>query len=375
MANIFLEWGEQMSNRELLQELVGRNAIALRMGEIFDTSLPPLPEVNADRVAGMMLGLAVGDALGNTSEGMNPATRRAQHGEIRDYLPNRYADWQRTGMPSDDSQMAFWTLEHLIEDGEYVPDRLAHKFCSSRIFGIGSAVREFVSAYRSGRPWHEAGTRSAGNGALMRIAPMIYPHVARPGPDLWADTALSAMTTHNDGAAIASCVSFVALLWELLGVDNPPSGDSIVEQFCDRLASLDDGSDYWPRGGAYAERSGSFATQVRHMLNDASARGLSCLDACESFFSGAYLLETVPCVLYILREYLNDPEQAILRAVNDTRDNDTIAAIVGAAVGALHGRSALPSQWVENLNGRTRESDDGRMFELLSLGEERFLRP
>ena len=37
-------------------------------------------------------------------------------------------------------------------------------------------------------------------------------------------------------------------------------------------------------------------------------------------------------------------EEAIVRAVNDTRDNDTIAAIVGAAVGALHGKSALPDR-------------------------------
>jgi len=41
--------------------------------------------------------------------------------------------------------------------------------------------------------------------------------------------------------------------------------------------------------------------------------------------------------------------------VNDTRDNDTVAAIVGAAVGALHGKSALPARWIRNLLGRTNE--------------------
>ena len=52
-------------------------------------------------------------------------------------------------------------------------------------------------------------------------------------------------------------------------------------------------------------------------------------------------------------------------SVNDTRDNDTIAAIVGAAVGALHGREALPDRWVDKLTGRTTDSDDGRVFELI----------
>jgi ADP-ribosylglycohydrolase len=89
------------------------------------------------------------------------------------------------------------------------------------------------------------------------------------------------------------------------------------------------------------------------------------VDACESWYSGAFLLETVPSVLYVLARHAEDPEEAIVRAVNDTRDNDTAAAIVGAAVGALHGRRALPDRWQRNLLGRTREDDDGRVFELI----------
>lgn len=54
----------------------------------------------ADRIRGMMLGLAIGDALGNTSEGMTPGHRRHVHGEIRDYLPNPRADMDKVGLPS-----------------------------------------------------------------------------------------------------------------------------------------------------------------------------------------------------------------------------------------------------------------------------------
>jgi len=42
----------------------------------------------------------------------------------------------------------------------------------------------------------------------------------------------------------------------------------------------------------------------------------------------------------------------VVRAVNDIVDNDTIAAIVGAAAGALHGRRAIPQRWVSGLSGR-----------------------
>lgn len=85
--------------------------------------------------------------------------------------------------------------------------------------------------------------------------------------------------------------------------------------------------------------------------------------------SSAYLLETVPLALFILARHADDPEEAIVRAVNDTYDNDTIGAIVGAAVGALHGEAALPLRWRKNLLGRTGAADDGRVFELAAAAE------
>ena len=104
----------------------------------------------------------------------------------------------------------------------------------------------------------------------------------------------------------------------------------------------------------------------------AYGRGLSVMDACNSWYSGAFLQETVPSVLYILMKHGHDFEQAVLRAVNDTKDNDTIAAIVVAAVGALHGRKSIPPGWIENLSGRTTDRDYGRVFELLDQAADRW---
>jgi ADP-ribosylglycohydrolase len=97
------------------------------------------------------------------------------------------------------------------------------------------------------------------------------------------------------------------------------------------------------------------------------------VEASNYWYSGAYLLETVPTALYVLMRHASDPEEAIVRAATDTKDNDTIGAIVGAAVGALHGRSALPDRWLSGLTGRTRANDDGRAFELLDRAEKQWL--
>ena len=86
-------------------------------------------------------------------------------------------------------------------------------------------------------------------------------------------------------------------------------------------------------------------------------------------------METVPSAIYILMRHGHDLEEAIVRAVNDTKDNDTVAAIVGAAVGALHGEKGLPQGWIKGLLGRTGNEDDGRVFDLLDQAELRFWPP
>jgi ADP-ribosyl-[dinitrogen reductase] hydrolase len=90
--------------------------------------------------------------------------------------------------------------------------------------------------------------------------------------------------------------------------------------------------------------------------------GSSVVEDGNQWCSGAFLLETVPTVLHVLARHGHDSAVAMVRAVNDTRDNDTIAAIVGASLGALHGYTALPERWRAGLLGRTEESYAGRHF-------------
>ena len=116
--------------------------------------------------------------------------------------------------------------------------------------------------------------------------------------------------------------------------------------------------------------NGRFADFVRVRVNDAWRRELDVLTACNEWYSGAFLLETVPSVLYTLMRHGDDPVEALVRAVNDTKDNDTVAAIGGAAVGALHGSAAFPARWRDELLGRTGEDDDGRVFQLIERARQ-----
>lgn len=343
-------------------------------GEVVHLAAFPLPDDDGshrrDRLEGMLLALAIGDSLGNTTESINPSARRAAvGGEIRGYLPNAHAGHAEVGLPSDDTQLAFWTLEHLLEHDRLVPQRLAERFCRERIYGIGSAVRAFVRAFKDeGKPWRMAGQPSAGNGALMRIAPVIVPYVARGTHDSGAmldDVATAARITHDDPTSTSACIAFAHMLARLVDMRAAPDPAWWIDAYVDvaapvegdaRLRSRVPGDDW----------DGPLWRFVDARVRRALATNASVLDAGNRWYSGAYLLETVPSVLYILARHAHDPVEAMVRAVNDTRDNDTVAAIVGAALGALHGTEWIPRAWREGLLGRTGAHDDGRVFRLIA---------
>jgi ADP-ribosylglycohydrolase len=342
-------------------------------------AIPPTPPASTTteaRVRGMLLGLAIGDSLGNTSEGQTPQRRRQRYGEIRKYLPNRHAEGRRVGLPSDDTQLAFWTIESLLRAGRLDPDDLAHTFAVEQIFGIGSAVRAFQMAMCDpGRSWRDAGQKSAGNGALMRIAPIALPHLKMVNERLWHDTVIATATTHADEMAVVASVGFVGLLFECLSLPEGerPSGRWWPETFLRYARPAEVGGVYYPRT-SNLKFEGTLCEMIERHVLPALDQGLSVLEAGENWYSGAYLLETVPSVLCILGLHGADPEQALVRAVNDTRDNDTIAAIVGAAVGAAHGVDALPQRWRDDLLGRTRSDDDGCVQRLIESAVQMFVR-
>ncbi|UFS71134.1 ADP-ribosylglycohydrolase family protein [Geomonas sp. RF6] len=362
-----------MHNGEILEELFRSRRINLHKGKIFRTSPRPLPTFfEFSRIEGMMLGLAIGDALGNTNEGLLRSERRERFGEIRDFLPNRYAHGRRLGLPSDDTQISFWTIETLLEDRVFIPSHLAARFCRGEIFGIGSTAKAFIWNLKAGKPWYESGPVSAGNGALLQIPPMLLPHLHGGCTDLWIDTALSAMITHNDSASNAACMAFVAILWDLLGMVRPPPPHWWPQRYAEVAADLEGESRYSPRGGMFPDYVGPCWRYTVERVTEALHLQLTTGEACDGWFSGAFLMETMPSVLYIMMRHGDDPEEAIVRAVNDTKDNDTIAAIVGALAGALHGREGLPKRWLDRLPGRTGASDDGKAYLLLKCARQVF---
>ncbi|MCX6001447.1 MAG: ADP-ribosylglycohydrolase family protein [Chloroflexi bacterium] len=362
-----------IDNSGLFRKLLDDGNIRIHDSPIFHEALTPLPPAfSFDRIKGMLLGVAIGDALGAPTEGLEAHDRYLKYGTVRDYIPYIQSAGRPVGVPTDDTQLTFWTLEQLIQDNGLMPDNLARSFCRHRITGLGSTVHEFIRNYKDrGKAWCVCGSDSLGNGALMRISPLLLPYLANPHISLYADTALDGMITHNSYASNAACVAFMYILWQLLGMAAVPQANWWHETYCRLAKEMEGEASYQPPAlpGSYR---GPLWKYVEMKVTDALKCDLTTAEVSRELSYGFDLFVTVPSVLYILARHSHNAEEAITRAVNDTVDNDSAGAIVGAAAGALHGLGGLPGKWIEGLTGRTHESDDGRVFKLILLANKKF---
>lgn len=300
--------------------------------------------VQLSKVEGMLFGVPIGDALGSPFEGKPPSKENFRM--IHDYLPEAHI--------TDDTQLTFWTLEVFLERGWFDPKTLADKFSSEWIIGIGGSIRRFIRNYKDlGKPWYLSGVESAGNGALMRLSPVVIPHLLNPTRELWSDAVVTTYLTHNDRLAISSAVAFANILWELLRKDALPEPEWWIEEYVNVAREVEgDFTQYSPRFGKFKSYSGSAWEFVEKILERALSHEWSLLDLNTAVGSGAYLLETVPMTLYTMMIYADDPMKALATAVSSSKDSDTVGAIVGYLIGALHGVKAFSEHLlVPVLNG------------------------
>ncbi|MCC7021038.1 MAG: ADP-ribosylglycohydrolase family protein [Ardenticatenales bacterium] len=367
------------SNPAFLETIFRAHDVDLARGPLFDRAPGPTsPDPSFDRAAGMLLGLAIGDALGHPVAATPPAERAARWGEVRDYVPNVHAGGAALGLPSSLTQLAFWMLESVVAAGRFHPKRVVDRWSERPLFGAGTTVRDALREVRGGVPWHRCGRKSAGAGPAARVAPLLLPHLAGQSADVWADVALCTLATHNDSAALAGALGITAVLQGSLasggaeaGPARPPAG-WWADTFVDAIRGVEVEPFYTVAVPGEAVWTGRLGQRVGATVPAGLGDGLTVADAARRWGSGAYALEAIPIALFILARHADDPEAALVRAVNDTAASDVVGAIVGACVGALHGAGAWPERWVAGLSGRTAAADDGRVFAIIEAARGRW---
>jgi len=291
------------------------------------TIVEPVPDTSsgamADRALGAMLGLAIGDALGTALE-FAPRDSRPRLEDIVGGGPFGL----KAGQWTDDTAMALALAESLIAHPALDEVDLMDRFvawhehgtysCTGGCFDIGITTRAALARYKaSGNPI--AGSTdpmSAGNGSLMRLAPVAVRHWN--GPDTLRQVAArQSCTTHAAPEAVDACVGYAQIL---------------AEAFEGR-----------PRRQVLASRTTAFTGAIGPILAG-SWRGKHR----DEISSSGYVAHSLEAALWSVGR-TGSFADAVLLAANLGDDADTTAAITGQLAGALYGASGIPAPWREQL--------------------------
>ena len=310
-----------------------------------------------DRYRGCLLGLAAGDALGTTLEfrtpgSFEPITDMVGGGPFR----------LDPGMWTDDTSMALCLAESLIERRGFDPEdqmrrylrwyRDGHLSSNGTCFDIGLTVRDALERFIETGEAYAGSTDpySAGNGSLMRLAPVPM-YFARRADDAIALSANSSRTTHGATEAVDACRYFAGLLVGALGGE-------------DKETLL--GPRYCPIAGYWTDRP--LAKKVAEIADGSFKRR----EPPEIRGTG-YVVQSLEAALWAFLGS-SDFREGALMAANLGDDADTTAAIYGQIAGAHYGASAIPSEWRSRLVYEPNSSPAWPMTSTGSHGDHCFQR-
>jgi ADP-ribosyl-[dinitrogen reductase] hydrolase len=268
-----------------------------------------------DKVKGALYGLAIGDALGGTTEFMSKAEIERVYGRVTEIIGG--GCWQlEPGETTDDTAMTIAVAKGILTNPDNPIPHIGEEFLAWAQSGpkdIGNIVRCAIRAYRGNwfeaaeRAHEESGGLSAGNGSLMRCLPvaLAYPDKGR----MEEITAVQSKMTHFDPLADEACLIYNRIANRML------NGEKLRD---------------------------AMRTEVQ------DTRYAAALDREPSVPPSGYVLHTLLWVVHILNTS-PDFESAVQFAANLGGDADTIGAIAGGLAGLECGFAALPKRYVEKI--------------------------
>jgi ADP-ribosylglycohydrolase len=293
-------------------------------------------------IVGCIFGTAVGDAFGLACEGLSRNRQAKMFPGLAGYKLLPFGK----GMCSDDTEHTCMLAQSLIETARYPDiDEQAKKFAANfgwrlRFWllgmpaGIGFATLRAIVKLWIGFPARTSGVFSAGNGPAMRVALIGVCYGGDP-ERMRALVRAATRITHTDPKAEHGALA-VALAAHLASTGQ----DIAPEDYARRLRELlGDG------GRELLELVDSVAQSVsrKETAADYTAR-----TGCGNGISG-YMLHSVPAALHVWLAHQGDYRGGVTTVVRLGGDTDTVAAMVGAIIGARVGKEGIPADWLRDL--------------------------
>jgi len=305
-----------------------------------------------DIALGIIVGAAVGDALGAPLEFLLPRNR---DNWVVDMIGGGVLKW-KPGETTDDTAMSLAIAEMYIEKKAYHQGTVLAKWeawGNPRPKDMGNWTHKALSKWAQYRDRSRdlrgsenpavilltQNPGSAGNGAVMRCMPTA---VARFNDEdlLVKETTWLAEDTHPDPRCIVSCLVLNKLLrWAFDGLSKSEALDRITAEI-KQLPNLE----YWD------------------VVDSAKTHPW------EKWDNKGYTLDTVKCALAAWAQ--NDSfEEGLIKVVNRGNDADTVGAVAGSLLGAYHGFESIPQRWWDALGETMKNRLVSNANALLEVGE------
>lgn len=287
-------------------------------------------EAMLDKYKGCLVGLAVGDALGTTMEfrppGSFPPVTDMVGGGVFHLEPGQW---------TDDTSMALCLAESLLALKGFDPVdqmerykkwmREGYMSSTGECFDIGNATREAILLHeRTGEGYCGSDNPdAAGNGSIMRLAPIPMYYAEQPRPAM-IYAAASSRTTHAAAECVDACKLFAAYI----------------------MAALKG----WPKerlldSAAFDEWLGTEPLMPRI---EAVRKGSYRFSEPPNIKGSGYVVKSLEAALWAFAKSSSFEEGALL-AVNLGDDADTTGAVYGQLAGAYYGYQGIPQHWLHKL--------------------------
>jgi len=285
-----------------------------------------------ERFRGVLLGIAVGDALGAPADFLTPEQVAERWGVLSEMVGGGVHD-VAAGETTDATGMMLCLAESLADCGDFVPQDVADRYLAwfqSNPKDVALTVRVAMLGMKAGtsldlaarRAFEILGSPTAGNSSMMRCAPVAL--------RFWRDTDTrrdvslrESELTHFDRLAGWACVAFNELIAVALK-------GQLRRDLLTVAADIED------------EDSRVSATLREAVVAEP-----------EEIHSSTAVLETLRAAVWCVLQ-ARSFEEAVVLAVNLGNDSDTTGAVTGALAGAIFGELGIPSRWLDKLADRDR---------------------
>jgi ADP-ribosylglycohydrolase len=306
-----------------------------------------------NRAAGMLAGVAIGDALGMPTEFLTQTQIANWYGQVEGFVkphPKHPHHRLPAGSVTDDTDHMLILARLLIDRGEVIPAEFAEQLLAwsqtqrvrENCF-VGPSTIKTLSALLRGVPLEQVPRNGTSIGAAMRVAPLAIAFSNREA--LIQQVVASCAVSHYTTNAISGAMAMAFALSEAL----QPAADLVsIARAAQEGAIVGRRYGDWCWTPPIERRIGYVLAWVNHLSEEDVLRRLY-----ELIGVDLYPEQLVPCVIGIALIAAGNPTRAMRLAANFGGDTDTLASMVGSICGALSGIEAIDLEMlnqVEKIN-------------------------